>query len=184
MSRVTFFKQFIRDYKEIGSVTPSSRFLVRKMLKAMNFDSARVLVELGPGTGCFTEEILRKMSPDAVLVVFETNKAFCDTLGEKYPDPRMKIVNDTAEKIGEYLNKFGLDKADVVLSGLPLTNIPDPAKSNIVAESARCLKPGGIFTQYQYLTTARKILRKYFTTVKIRWTPANLPPAFYYICHN
>jgi phosphatidylethanolamine/phosphatidyl-N-methylethanolamine N-methyltransferase len=184
MSRVKFLKQFFRDYKEIGSITPSSRILVRKMLKAIDFTKATVLVELGPGTGCFTEEILKQMRPDAALVAFETNKAFCDTLNEKMPDKRLHVINDSAEKIQEYLGKLGLGKADIVLSGLPLTNIPEPIKSNIVAESANCLKPDGLYTQYQYLTTARKILKKYFKVVKVRWTPANLPPAFYYICTN
>ena len=165
-------------------MTPSSRFLVRKMLRSIDFSKAKVLVELGPGTGCFTKEILKQMLPDAHLMVFETNKAFCDSLEQKMPDARMHIVNDSAEKIGEYLEKFHLGQADIVLSGLPLTNIPEPIKSNIVSESARCLKPEGIYTQYQYLTTAKKVLKKFFKNVKVRWTPANFPPAFYYVCTN
>lgn len=184
MSRVLFFKEFLKNSKATGSITPSSQFLVNRMLRPMDFQTGRVFIELGPGTGCFTEELLRRMHPDAKLLVFETSKPFCDALSQKIPDKRLIVINDTAEKMVEYIEKYNLGKADCILSGLPLTNIPVPIKTAIIEESVKALKPEGIFTQYQYLTTAAKLLKKYFKQVKIKWTPANFPPAFYYICKN
>ena len=64
----------------VGAVAPSSKFLMKKRLKSVDFSKAKVIVELGPGTGVFTKGILDKMTDDAKLFSFEltsssTNKS-------------------------------------------------------------------------------------------------------------
>ena len=60
-NRINFFKEAIKDLKTSGTVTPSSRFLVDRMLKRIDFSKVNVLVELGPGNGAITALILKKI---------------------------------------------------------------------------------------------------------------------------
>ena len=60
----------------VGSVVPSSKFLSRKMLDHLNFKSAKLVVELGPGTGVFTERIIEKLGKDCTLLIIELNDKF------------------------------------------------------------------------------------------------------------
>ena len=72
-SKRKFWKQFLKSRREIGSVTPSSRYLTRGIVDKIDFANAQVIVELGPGTGVFTRTILNRMSATCKLVVIELN---------------------------------------------------------------------------------------------------------------
>ena len=74
-----FGRNFIKHPRDLGSLIPSSRFLVNHLLAQVDWPQARVFLEYGPGVGTFTTEILRRMRPDAVLVAMETNGDFVDT---------------------------------------------------------------------------------------------------------
>ena len=87
-----FARNFFKHPKMLGSIIPSSPYLVRRMLNHVDWQRAEVLVEYGPGVGTFTKEILRQMRPDAVLIVLETNGDFVDYLQQAYPDPRLQVV--------------------------------------------------------------------------------------------
>src|SRR5437762_6534736 len=68
-----FARNFLRFPTMLGSLVPSSPFLVNDLLSQIAWQRARVIVEFGPGVGTFTHEILRRMRPDAVLVAIELN---------------------------------------------------------------------------------------------------------------
>jgi len=91
-----FLKQFWKEKKMVGAMAPSSRFLAKKMLKNIDFNSEKVIVELGPGTGVFTKEIIQKMAPDAHLLVFELNDNFYKALKKSIHDERVILIHDTA----------------------------------------------------------------------------------------
>jgi len=55
MDRILFLKKFIDEPKKIGSLTPSSKFLARKMLKNLPWKNFSSVAELGAGTGTFTK---------------------------------------------------------------------------------------------------------------------------------
>lgn len=177
-----FRKQFWKDRKMVGSMTPSSRFLTHKMLENIDFKSARVLVELGPGTGVFTEEIISRMDNDCVLLVFEVNDSFYEDLFARIKDERVHLVHDSAEKIDDYLQKYQLDKADVVISSLPLAVFSNELRKNILAAAESSLKPTGKYIQFQYSLQAKSGLKKLYKNVDITFTPFNFPPAFVYTC--
>ena len=75
-SKRNFLKQFFKDRKVVGAVSPSTKFLGEKMLASIDFDKARNMVELGPGTGVFTDIIIQRMHRDAKLLVLELNDDF------------------------------------------------------------------------------------------------------------
>ena len=172
----------MKDKKMVGSIRPSSKYLMNKMLENIDFNTARVIVELGPGTGVFTYEILKRMSHDSVLLIFELNQGFMRTLRKNIKDKRAIFIYDSAEKIQEYIQKHELGKADAIISSLPLYNFPQELRDTIVNNSFDALKDTGKYIQFQYTKQAKKMLQAKFNTVSISFTPLNFPPAFVYTC--
>jgi len=179
---IKFFREFLKQRKTVGALSPSSIFLARKMVAPIDFNSARTIVELGPGTGIFTKEILKNLHPDARLFVSETQKNFVDLLSEEIKDERMILIHDSAERITENLQKYGIDKADYTVSSIPFTVVPSQVKNTILHQAVKSLKPGGLFIQFQYTLNAHKLLKTHFKNVKLDFTPMNIPPAFIYKC--
>lgn len=180
--KVNFFREFLKERRTVGAISPSSKFLGKKMISTIDFTKAKIIVEYGPGTGIFTKEILKKMTPESTLLVFETQKSFCDMITNEIKDSRMILINDSAEKIGEYLEKHGFELADHIVSSLPFTVIPSQIKNSILNQTVKFLNPAGSYLQFQYSLNAHKLLKSKFKTVKLDFTPMNIPPAFIYRC--
>lgn len=178
----SFIQQFWKEKKMVGAMAPSSRFLAEKMLENIDFQSAHVLIELGPGTGVFTDKILKKMRPDAKLLVFELNDNFYAALKKRITDSRVILIHDSAEKIEKYLTENNLVEADVVLSSLPLANFPSELRDVILQVSHKTLKDSGVYIQFQYSLQSKKHIQKVFPHISIKFTPFNFPPAFVYTC--
>ena len=85
--RLAFLQGFLQHPREVGSIIPSSRFLERRIVRAADIKDARVIVELGPGTGGTTRALLRVMRPDAKLVAIEINPRFAALLAALSDDP-------------------------------------------------------------------------------------------------
>lgn len=175
-----FFKTYLKERKQIGSWMPSSRFLVKKMCKKIDFSSAVNIIELGPGTGVFTKEILSLARKDAKIFVFELNEDFYKLLQNKFKDDRIILVNRSAEHLEDVLNEHGVQKVDAILSSLPLAVIPDEIKKNILDSAYLVLKQGGKYIQYQYTLNAKKLLEQRFGKLKMSFASFNIPPAFIY----
>ncbi|UKN02374.1 class I SAM-dependent methyltransferase [Paracrocinitomix mangrovi] len=178
--RSTFLNTFFSERKQVGAVAPSSRYLVKTMCNKIDFDNAKCIVELGPGTGAFTSEIIARANDSCKIILVELNETFYDILQNKFDDKRVIIVNRSADEIEDILNENGIEKADAVLSSLPLTVIPEIIKKRIIIGSFNVLKLGGVFIQYQYSLNAKKLLEMKYGKLKIGFVPMNVPPAFVY----
>lgn len=181
MSKKEFFSEFLKQGKNIGSVTPSSKFLVKKMVDPIQFKNVKCIVELGPGTGIITLELLRQMPADAILLAFEINSEFCEILNQ-FNDPRLKVISDSAEKLEDYLKQYNVEKVDYVVSSLPLFMIPNEVVDKILDVTTKVMSKDGAFIQYQYSLNAYKKLRNIFKHVDLNFTPMNIPPAFVFTC--
>lgn len=102
-SVLLFARNFFKHPSMLGSVVPSSRFLVKDLMAQINWDRARVLVEFGPGVGTITCEVLKRMRADAVLVVIELNEDFVEYLRQTARDPRLRIVHGSAASVRRVL---------------------------------------------------------------------------------
>lgn len=153
------------------------------MLRPIRFNKARCIVEYGPGTGIFTLKLLEKLHPEGKLLVFEVNKEFSESL-KQINDPRLIVINDSAEKIESYLRQYNCPHADFIVSSLPLTVLPENMVHNILINSKYCLSDSGAFIQFQYSLKLRPKLNSIFQRVKIRFTFFNIPPAFVFICRK
>ena len=71
-----FLRGFLKHPVMVGSIIPSSRLLIERMLRPVDWDKTKLFVEYGPGVGTFTRDLLDRMSPDAKLVTIDTNPDF------------------------------------------------------------------------------------------------------------
>ena len=182
--RIVFLGNFIKNPKEIGSITPSSKYLKRGMLGNINFKKAKYIAEYGAGTGAITNALLKLTRKDAIILCFETNKNFCLFLRKTIKDPRLVIINDSAEHINDYLKLHHIPRIDYVLSSLPFSQLSRRKKQRIMAATKDALDEEGKFILYRYTFTFSDYLRHYFRSISKRFVPLNIPPTFIYICQK
>ena len=180
-SRLGYLRQFLRNPRELGSITPSSRFLARAVLGAIDFGRAGRVVELGPGTGVFTREALRRLAPDGQLLALDTNAEFVELLRRELLDPRLTVVQASAERIVQQVAERGWDAADAIISGIPYTLLPRAVTDGIVRASWRALAPDGVFVAYQYSPYLRPFLQPVFGNCRLKLVLRNLPPAVVFV---
>jgi phospholipid N-methyltransferase len=196
--RGLFLRESLKSLSVTASLFPSSRFLASALLRPIDFSRARVIVELGIGTGAITAEILRRMGRNSVLYGIEINPAFISRMEERVYDARFVPILGEAERLGAILGQRGIRRADAIVSSLGLTSMAHDRRSTIVEQAAAHLAGSGVLTQYQYLPASgrptwcrvlglkrfaeERFLRGYFREVQSERVMLNLPPATVYTC--
>lgn len=184
-SGLVFFSNFIKKPKEVAAIAPSSKYVINRILRKVNLDKADCVVEYGSGTGKVTYALLKKLGPDAKLICFETNPKFYTFLKKNLKDRRVTIVNDTAENVDYYLEKFKISHVDCAFSGLPFSLIKPKNKKRIIEKTRDSLRKDGKFIVYQqYSKSIKKHLNTYFKSVSMEFEVKNLPPTFVFICQK
>lgn len=180
---LSFFKQYLGNTRTVGAVAPSSRYLATKMIADIDFRSARVIVEYGPGTGVFTDMIAQRIHPNCRLVAIESNPAFYTALADKYRDDgRVLVVQDSAEHVAKILETHGLRAPDYIVSGLPFAALPPDVSEAILHTTAEILSETGSFITFQYTRLKLPLFRHYFSSVKTNFELRNIPPAWVVTC--
>jgi phospholipid N-methyltransferase len=177
-----FARNFFRHPRMLGSIVPSSRFLIKHLLAPIDWAQAHTIVEYGPGIGVITAEILRRMRPDASLIVVETNPHFVSFLTRTVKDKRLHVIEASAESIVEILQQHGYEKASYVISGIPFSTIPAPARERILRKTCSILEPCGLFLVYQFSSRVLKDLRRIFRYVSRQFELFNVLPAHLFFC--
>ncbi len=172
-----FLRGFLKHPVMVGSIIPSSRVLIDKMLKPVDWEKTRVFVEYGPGVGTFTRPILEMLGPDATLVTIDTNADFTRYLKESIDDPRLVAVNGSAADVDKILEDRGLGKADYVLSGLPFSTLPPGVGDAIAKATSEVIRPGGAFLVYQFSPKVRDFIAPHFDEIDRGFEWINVPPA-------
>jgi phospholipid N-methyltransferase len=177
-----FFREFLRKPKEVGSLIPSSRFLVRRVLRLGEVDRAGVVVELGAGTGVITRQILARIPLESKLVAIEINRDFARVLGQTYArDSRFHLFNGSAEDLDRALARIGKSEADLVVSGIPFSTLDRGVGTRVLEAARRVLAPGGRLVAYQFRTRVRRIAEPLFGPAEIHAELLNLPPMRVYV---
>lgn len=179
-----FFKQGIKKFVTNGSLFPSSKYLSEKILKHVRMKEKVFIVELGAGTGVFTNKILSKMPKSGKLVVFEINPILADYLRRRIIDPRITIIEADAVEIVNRLKNLNLRKPDYIISGIPIGNMTRPARRSLLLAVREALADNGLFLQFQYFLVSLIPINKIFETKIIGYEYRNLPPAFIYGCRK
>jgi phospholipid N-methyltransferase len=175
--RLAFLRGFFKHPVMVGSVIPSSRRLIDKMLAPVNWTETKLFVEYGPGVGTFTRVILDRLPEDARLVTIDTNPEFTAFLKESIDDPRLIAVTASAADVEKVLSDRGLPPADFILSGLPFSTLPPGIGEAIGAATARAIRPGGAFLVYQFSPKVREFIAPVFDRIERGFEWVNVPPA-------
>jgi phospholipid N-methyltransferase len=179
-----FTRNFFRHPRMLGSIVPSSRFLIRELLHPVDWTRARVIVEYGPGVGSITAEVLRRMRPDAVLIAIEMNPDFVAYLREAFSDERLRVVEGSAVSVEEILRRCGHAHADYIISGIPFSTIPATLRERILRKTRDVLAPDGAFLVYQFSTRVLEDLKRVFGYVGRKFEPLNVLPAHLFFCQS
>ena len=145
-----FFKRVLANPMRVGYLVPSSPFLTRQTASRLDFSRPRVVVELGPGEGCHTREIVKRMGPDSRLVLFEIDPEFVSHLRHQFrKDDRVTILETDALHIREALGDLGHSRCDYILSGIPFSTIKKSIRSRILSRIASAMDAESRFIAYQ-----------------------------------
>jgi phospholipid N-methyltransferase len=172
-----FLRGFIKNPVMVGSIIPSSRVLIEKMLRPVDWENTRLFVEYGPGVGTFTRPVLERLSPDARLVTIDTNPDFTRYLRESIDDERLVPVTGSAADVEKILADRGLGEADYVLSGLPFSTLPPGVGDAIAEATAKVIRPGGAFLVYQFSPKVKDFINPHFERIERGFEWVNVPPA-------
>lgn len=179
--KLLFLYKFSRDPRHMGSVTPSSVFLARKMVEQVPWVEAASVAELGAGTGAITRYLKARMRRQTKLLLFEKDAELRRALASEYTGA---TCHEDAANLLEAMQRQGIDRLDCILSGLPFYNFPQPTRDRIMAQIQAALKPGGLFVAFQYSQQMRKQLSRIFDVEAVHFVPLNIPPAFVYVCRK
>jgi phospholipid N-methyltransferase len=178
--KILFLYKFLRAPKQIGSVTPSSKVLSRKMVDSINWDQVKNVAELGAGTGSITKYIRSAKQSQTKVILFEKDPYLRGELKKNYTD--FPCYTDACQ-LQNALMIEEMEQLDCILSGLPFFNFPQPIQNRIMHQIFDSLKPGGLFIAFQYSQQMKYQFNQLFET-DVKFVLLNVPPAFVYICRK
>lgn len=171
-----FLKRVLANPLRVGYLVPSSPFLTRQTASRLDFSKPRVVVELGPGEGCHTREIVKRMNPASRLVLFEVDPEFVSHLREQFRhDRRVTVLQTDALQIREALGELGHTRCDYILSGIPFSVIEKSTRMRMLSRIAGAMDSDSRFIAYQ-LGTQLCEEDHLFELAEKKFCALNLPP--------
>jgi phospholipid N-methyltransferase len=146
-----------------------------------------VVVELGPGTGAFTDAIQERLGGRGYHLAVEVDPDFAAVLRRRHPSIDVAVAD--AAQLPQLLASRGVPLADVVVSGLPWVAFAPARRVGTLTAIASAMSPQAALTTFAYVHTrwappARRLHTELAHTfeelVLGRTVWANLPPAFVY----
>ncbi len=182
---LNFLARFLRNPRQVGAVAPSSRTLAREMVREVAFSPASRIVELGPGTGVFTQEVIERLPHGGKFLTIDIDPEFCRLLAARWTS--LDCECGSAADLPAIIAARGWPDVDHILSGLPFASLPAALSRSILDAVQSCLRPGGQFTTFQYIHAyptppaaafRRDMDARFGAMVSRRAVYRNLPPAF------
>ena len=172
-----FLRGFLKNPVMVGSVIPSSKVLIERMLGPVKWDEVELFVEYGPGVGTFTRPVLDKMGEDSTLIAIDTNPDFIKFLSKSIDDPRLVAVTGSAADVQQIIADHGFENADYVLSGIPFSTLPPGLGDDIAKATSSVIRPGGAFLVYQFSPKVFDFIEPWFDRIERGFEWVNVPPA-------
>jgi phosphatidylethanolamine/phosphatidyl-N-methylethanolamine N-methyltransferase len=188
---IAFLREFLKAPVELGTCFTSSKALARAMVSGLGLETAQTVIELGPGTGAITEEVLRRIPKGCRFFAIERNAGLVRELRRRWPD--LSVHQDDARNLRAICEREGVrpGEVDVVVNSLPFLLFPEELQDEILRETAAVLRPGGRFTLITYrieglmpsVRKFRRLMERHFSDVRLRRRVLqNMPPASVYWC--
>jgi phospholipid N-methyltransferase len=165
---------------QVAYIVPSSKTLINRVARKFDFSAPRVIAEFGPGEGCHTREIARRMHPDSKLLLFELDPELAGHLrGVFRDDPRISVLNTDAMNLHQELASLGFSHCDYVVSGIPFSTMEIRKKRRLLEDIHTALAPNAhsAFISYQMTNELRGHARL-FHRVTSEYCVMNIPPMF------
>jgi phosphatidylethanolamine/phosphatidyl-N-methylethanolamine N-methyltransferase len=175
LSHLTFFKGFLDNPELVGSVIPSSRFLEQRIVDTAEVRQARLVVELGPGTGGTTRAILNALPATGRLLTIEIKPDFSALL-HAIDDERLVNHTGSAADILSILRHYNLGPPDAVVSGIPFSTLPVSTGRTVLSAAWSALAHGGRFVAYQFRSRVARLGRELFGDPDVSVELRNAPP--------
>src|SRR5262245_37533048 len=170
---LTEYRTFIREARgssgTVGAVMQSGRFLARAIASELRGCNGQIRVlEVGPGTGALTWEIVRYIRPQDQFDIVELNAGFVSALRHRFQhDWHFRRVTDRTRILHMPVQDLaGSQLYDVVISGLPLNSFPPELVQSIFRSFTRLIRPGGVLSFFEYLWI--RDVRRLFVPVRER----------------
>lgn len=181
-----FLGKFLRHGTKIASLAPSSPWLARATVCNVPWDKARVVVELGAGTGPITRVIAEKAHPNCRVLALERDPDFARLLRERFANQtNMEIIEGDVRDLARMLADRGIAQADSIISGLPVPSFPKDLQAALFQVVRSTLAPTGSYNQITEIPLVYMgLYKKFFRKVRFVFEPRNLPPAGAYICED
>jgi len=180
MTRFKFLIEALKNFKEVGTVTRSGKSLSKKMASFITKDDKHIL-ELGAGDGAITVNILANMHPEGKLLCFEINPNMVDVLS-KIDDPRLIVINESAEKMEDYMRIHNIISFDSIVSAIPYIVLPKALAQKIINLCKKNLKMNKFYLQVHYAKTKLALYTQAFGNIETFWVFMNIPPAYVFKC--
>jgi phosphatidylethanolamine/phosphatidyl-N-methylethanolamine N-methyltransferase len=170
-----FFKRVLANPVRVGYIVPSSRFLTQRTAKFIDFSKNRTVVELGPGEGCHTRRIIRRMNPGSRLILIELDEHFSKHLERQFAgDSRISVVCANALHLAETLESLGVSEPDYIVSGIPFTIMERELREKLLANIVGSMGPETRFITYQ--ASLQISAHESFDLVRREHCMLNVPP--------
>lgn len=165
-----FLRSFIKDPTTVGSLAPSSKYLTREITQFVateKTDQPRRYLEVGAGTGAFTEELVRRIKDHDHLDILDIDPQFCQLLRAKYGAKNIHVHCTPVEDFKPNATYDG------IVSGLPLNSFSSSQVETILGALKRLTKPKGTISYYEYLwlPTIKSAWLRFSNTIK--WSDFN-----------
>lgn len=147
------FRGMIRDFRHTGALLPSSAAFAREMTSALRGPrEAKRILEVGPGAGPMTRQILRRVQEGDVFDLVEINEVYANHIEDhllvparqRHPGVTMRMYVGPVESVdleGRY---------DAIISALPMNNFEIDLVHTIMNRFLELLAPGGELTFFEY----------------------------------
>lgn len=142
----TFAGEFMSNPSAIGAIAPSSEELAEIMVESID-PANSIVIELGAGTGPFTEKLVAKIPKDKLFIV-ENNATFHEHLVKRFPDQTVLCVD--ACELDQHIPEHLHGKINVVVSGLPFRSLPSDVASKILSSLKKVCAVNFKFIQFTY----------------------------------
>jgi len=182
---IQFLQAFLKNPGTVGSITPSSPELARRMVAGIRPGENNVVMELGVGTGAITK-FLQEIVPDEKSYLgIELDRALVRILKKNYP--HMKIVRGNALEASEIHRKTDFGKVGTIICCLPFVSMPNEVGEKILQEIDKFMQQGCTFRTFQYAhgyyfpsaIKLREFMRdRYGKSKRSRLIVKNVPPAY------
>ena len=148
-----FVREAVRDIRHTGSVWPSSPALAKAMTRGLtDLRGPRRVLEVGPGTGPFTERILKNLRDGDHFDIVELNPVFCDELERRLLVPHRRRKPRTVVALHQApIQEAPLEGPyDLIVCGLPFNNFPPTLVRSIFRRMMALLRDGGELAYFEY----------------------------------